>query len=110
MMAALLIPVVLLVATAILLPRLLLRWMPETLGGLILNGAITAAVLTGIASGWLFLSYLWRDSRLLDLFGLAPGGTLLYFLRLGLMSALIWAPVLVLALATLPKRWKHATW
>ena len=110
MMAALLIPLVLLVATAILLPRVILRWLPETLAGLILNGTISALVLTALASGWLFLSYLWRDSHLLYLFGLAPGGTLLYFLRLGLMSALIWAPVLVLALATLPKRWKHATW
>lgn len=110
MILAILIPVVVLVALAILLPRLLLPLMPETLAGLVLNGAISAVVLTVLACGWFFGSYLVHDTRLVDLFGLAPGGTLLYFLRLGLMSALIWAPVLVLAVASLPKRWKHATW
>jgi len=107
---ALLVPVAGLVALAVFLPRLILRWMPETLAGLILNGAITALLLTVLAAGWLFLSYVRADRRILEFFDMAPGGTAFHFLRLGFMSALIWAPVLVLSLASLPKRWKTAKW
>ncbi|MCR8724175.1 hypothetical protein [Frigidibacter sp. ROC022] len=105
-----LLPIAVLVGVAVLLPRWMQRITPETLAGLILNGLASAAVLTVLATLWFFGSYLYRGDVLLDLFEIAPGSTVLHFLRLGLASALIWGPVLVLAVAAVPKRWKEATW
>lgn len=110
MILGVLLPVAALIAAAILVPRGLERAMPESLQGLILNGVISAAVLTVMAAGYFFLAYLWRSTAILDLAGIAPASTLGHFLRLGLGSAIIWAPVLVLAVSTAPKRWKEAVW
>lgn len=110
MILGLALPVALLVAAAILVPRALERVVPETLPGLILNGVLSALILTALGTGWFLLSYLWRSTAVFDLLGLAPAATLAYFLKLGLGTALIWAPVLVLAVASAPKRWRVATW
>ena len=40
--------------------------------------------------------------------GIVPG--LLHFLRLGAMSSLVWAPILVLTVANLPRHWKTEVW
>jgi len=110
MMLGLLLPVAVLVAAAILVPRGLERMVPETLGGLVLNGAVSALVLILLSAGYFFLAYLWRSTALLDLIGIAPGQTLGHFLRLGFGAGLIWAPVVVLAVSTAPKRWREAEW
>ena len=33
-----------------------------------------------------------------------------HFLRLGLVSALVWAPIMILSVAGLPRHWKEETW
>ena len=33
-----------------------------------------------------------------------------HFLRLGLASALVWAPIMILSVANLPRHWKEKTW
>ena len=99
-----------LIALAILLPFLLARFTPETLGGLVLTGLLSAILLTLAAAAYFFLSYLNANTAILELAGVAPRSTLLYFLELGLGSALIWAPVLVLAISYLPRRWKENVW
>jgi hypothetical protein len=38
------------------------------------------------------------------------GAFLLHFLRLGLISSLLWGPIMLLAVASLPKRWKEEVW
>lgn len=103
-------PVLALAALAIAVPRLLEHLVPETMGGLILNGAVSAAILTALATAYFVWSYARQDTRILDLIGIAPGESLLYFLRLGLGSALIWGPVLVLTISTAPRRWKENVW
>lgn len=110
MILGIVLPIAVMVALAILLPRLLARWMPESVPGLILNGGICVLLLALLSGLYFFAAYTLNNTRLLDLIGLAPGATLLYFLRLGLASALIWGPILVLALAAVPKRWKEAVW
>ena len=110
MITGVLIPVAALVLVAIYLPRLLARVTPESLAGLIVNGALSAVALTMLAAAYFLWSYARQDTRLLDLIGFAPGETLGHFLRLGLGSALIWGPVLVLSVSTLPRRWKENVW
>ena len=56
------------------------------------------------------MHYLVQGVPLATLFepGLASG--LVHFARLGLISALIWGPILILSVARLPKYWVEETW
>jgi hypothetical protein len=106
----LIVPVAALLAASILVPRWIEPHMPETLAGLVLNGALSAVALTLLSALYFAFAYLARSTAVLDLLNIAPAATLGHFLRLGLSSAILWAPVLVLALSTAPKRWKENQW
>jgi hypothetical protein len=93
-----------------LVPRLLGRVWPEGVVPLLLL-ALVATLLLILLSALLFLLlYRWQGAPVGALLseGVAAGAA--YFLRLGVLSALAWAPVMVLSVAGLPKHWKHETW
>lgn len=108
MVTALLLPSLLLIALAILIPRGLERLMPESLGGLLLLGLISALLLWALSALGFALLYRWGGAPLARLW--ADGGAFRHFLWLGLRAGLIWAPVLVLAVSTAPRRWRQAQW
>lgn len=110
MILAIALPIFLLMALAAALPHLLLRLFPETFAGVLLNAAVCALLLTAIAAGYFFASYLARSTALLDLAGIAPAETVLHFLKLGLGAGLVWGPVLVLSVSYTPSRWKENVW
>jgi hypothetical protein len=110
MTLSLLLPAAFLVAAAILVPRWIESFMPETFAGLILNGLLSAIALTLLSALYFAAAYLWRSTAVLDLLNIAPAATLGHFLRLGVMAAILWAPVMVLALSTAPRRWKENEW
>ena len=93
-----------------LVPRLLARVWPEGLGPLLFLAFVSTFILLALAAGFFVLLYVWQGAPLRALFepGLAAG--LGHFLRLGLLSALVWAPIMVLSVAGLPARWKEETW
>jgi hypothetical protein len=93
-----------------LVPRLLGRVWPEGLGPLLALAFVATLILMALATGFFVLLYSWQGAPLGVLFepGLAPG--LAYFARLGLLSALLWAPVMILSVAGLPKQWVKETW
>lgn len=103
-------PVAVLMALAAALPHLLLRVVPETFAGILLNVGMSAGLLTLIAATYFFVSYLTHNSAILDLAGIAPAATLAHFLRLGLGAGLVWGPVLVLSVSYTPARWKENVW
>lgn len=110
MIRGILLPVLGLIALAALMPRLFQRVTPETTAGLVMNFALSAAMLTLASAGYFFWAYLRNDQRLLELVGIAPGYALAHFLKLGLGAGLIWGPVLLLAVSYVPRRWKENTW
>lgn len=110
MTTGLLIPALALMAAAFGLPHLLLRAMPESGRGLVLNGAVCAVVMVGLAAGYFLWAYAQAAPAVLKVFGERPGASLGYFLRLGAQSAVIWGPVLVLTVSYLPRRWREAVW
>ncbi|MGZ9811005.1 hypothetical protein ACXN5S_11125 [Pseudoroseicyclus sp. H15] len=110
MITGVLLPAAVIVVLAILLPRALGRWLPETFAGLVLNGVISAALLTGLAALVFAVTYAWSGTQVGAMLGFAPGVTLGHFLRLGLSAGLLWAPVLVLSVASVPGRWKEGVW
>ena len=77
--------------------------LPEGVGWLVVNGALSTLVLIAAAAigfGWLYgaaAGAIWRE---------AP----FYFLVLSLRSALVWGPVMALSLANLPRGWTTTTW
>ena len=86
-----------------LVPRLLGRLLPEGVGWLALNAALSTILLAAGAAAAFVLLYgeaggaLWRE---------APG----HVATLAARSAIVWGPVMVLSLADLPRRWTRATW
>ena len=96
-------PLIALVAVAWLVPWLIGRFLPEGVGWLAVNGVVSVLVMTAIAGAgfvWLYGAAggaVWRA---------APGHVAILVLR----SALVWAPVLVLSLANLPRGWKTVLW
>lgn len=103
MLTDLILPLVLLAGLAWAVPALFGRVLPEGMGWLVVNGALSAALLAAVAGAGFVLLYgeagdaVWRT---------APW----HFALLSARSALVWGPVLMLSLADLPRRWTEAEW
>ncbi|MDQ2090495.1 hypothetical protein [Marimonas arenosa] len=110
MVVSVLLPALGLILCAVVIPIVLERWVPESVGGMIVNGVLTAVLMTLLSTGYFLWAYQRQDTRLLDAIGFAPGETLGYFLRLGLSAGLIWGPVMILMISTSPRRWKENVW
>lgn len=99
-----------LAALAVALPFLLGRVLPEGAGWLFVNAAVSAVAMLLVAMGYFVFAYAGGYAgALFTVFGKAPG-TALHFLRLGALSSMIWLPVLALAIAAQPGRWKEKVW
>lgn len=109
-MFSLILPALGLVVLAIAIPRLIERFVPETLTG-VLVGGVVSALLVWLASAGLFAwLYHLQGPQVWTVFQLAPGAGLRHFLTLGAQAALVWAPILILVVGTSPRRWKEAVW
>lgn len=108
--SGLLLPALALAVLGWLVPRLLAKVWPEGVWPLLLLAFVATVILLALAAGFFVLLYVWQGAPLAALFepGLVVG--LAYFLRLGLASALIWAPIMTLSVAGLPRHWKEETW
>lgn len=106
----LILPALLLAVVGFVVPRLMARLLPEGVRSLMVNAFASTLILVTVAAGFFFCLYLWQglDAEILTAQGLAAN--LWFFGRLGLVSALIWAPIMVLSLAGLPRKWVHETW
>ncbi|MEM8850270.1 MAG: hypothetical protein AAGE03_09575 [Pseudomonadota bacterium] len=103
MVQGVVVPLALLATAAWLLPWALGKLLPRSLWSLVVNGLISAAILTIAGIGlfaWLYgptAGIVWQA---------APG----HFLILSARATLLWGPILVLSLANLPRRWPPAAW
>lgn len=106
----LIIPAAFLAAIAWLVP-IWLRWrMPEGVRPLmVLSGCAALIVLTLGAVMFLGL-YLLQGADLGALLSAGIAPAIWYFIRLSISAGLIWAPIMVLSIAGLPKTWVHETW
>lgn len=109
MMEELFLPSVVLMALGWLVPQWLRPWFPEGARPLVWLGVTAALILLVIATLAFVVAYAAQDIPLSDLFE-RPVAGLWHFLRLGLLSAMLWAPVMVLSVAQLPRKWKDVEW
>ncbi len=106
----LVLPALFLALVGFAVPRVLARFLPEGVLPLLINGFLSTVLCFGLASGFFCLLYYWQGAPL-DKLGLPDlRAAVVFFGRLGLASALIWAPIMLLSLAGLPRKWVHETW
>ena len=106
----LLFPAIILAMLSWLVPKLLSFVMPEGVKPLLLLALVSTLILFVLSSVFFFVLYLWQGVTLAQL---ADGGmatNILLFGRLGLIAGIIWAPIMVLSVASLPRHWKKEVW
>ena len=108
--SGLVLPALLLALVGWLVPRMLSLVFPEGVRPLLLLALVATILMVLIGSGFFVLLYVIQGIPMAVLFepGLASG--IVHFGKLGLISALIWGPILILSVAGLPKTWVKETW
>ena len=103
-------PALILAIAGFAVPRVLARMLPEGVAPLMANAFASTLILVVVASGFFFCLYLWQGLEAETLAAQGLSANVWFFGRLGLASALIWAPIMVLSLAGLPRKWVTQTW
>lgn len=81
-------------------PLLLAKRLPQTMRGLSLNALLSCGGLLALAMGYFALSYV-RQGVPIGVEGMGR-----HFLRLGLLSAMFWAPIVATVLLQQPRNWR----
>ena len=107
---SLFIPALMLAGLAFAMPRMLARVLPEGVKPLLLNAFLSTIFLFVISATFFAVLYIWQGVPFAEM--MVPGwsANIAFFGRLGLIAAIIWAPIMLLSLAGLPKKWVNETW
>ena len=106
----LVLPALVLAIVGFVVPRILTRFLPEGVTPLMVNGFLSTVLTFVLSSGFFYLLYAWQGAPLDKLSLPDAGAAAGFFGRLGLASALIWLPIMLLSLAGLPRKWVNETW
>ena len=104
--ASMILPVAGIAVVAALLPLMLATRLPQSWGGLGVNLVISGGVLMAVSAGYFAGFYLLEDARMLAMIGEVSGAAGWHFLRLGVLSAMVWGPIVLLVLAMQPQKWR----
>ena len=110
MTGGLLLPALTLGFLAWLVPKLYSMVLPEGIRPLLLNGVLSAVTLATVTGAFFFGTYIVSGVPIDRILDLGIIGNLVFFGRLGASAALIWAPIMLLSLAGLPRTWVRAVW
>ncbi len=95
---------------AFAVPRLLGRVLPEGVKPLLLNAFLSTVLLFVISGLFFFCLYLWQGLNLAEIMQPGLAANVVFFGQLGLLAAIIWAPIMLLSVAGLPRKWVKETW
>jgi len=107
---ALFLPALVLAVMAFGVPRFLARLLPEGVKPLLLNAFLSTVILFALSAVFFAVLYIWQGLSFADITADGLAQSIVFFGRLGLIAALIWAPIMVLSVAGLPRRWVKETW
>ena len=107
---SLFLPALILAVLGFLVPRILARVLPEGVKPLLLNAFLSTVLLFLISALFFLLLYVWQGVPLSELLGTGIAANIAFFGRLGLVAAIIWAPIMLLSVAGLPRKWVKETW
>ncbi len=103
-------PAALLALLGWLVPRLLSRLLPEGVKPLMVLAFISTLIMLVLGMVFFLTLYIWQGAPIDTLFEVGILVNLVHFGRLGLISTLIWGPIMILSVAGLPKHWIKETW
>lgn len=103
-------PAALLALLGWLVPRLLSRLLPEGVKPLMVLAFISTLIMFVLGMVFFLTLYIWQGASIDTLFEAGILVSLVHFGRLGLISTLIWGPIMILSVAGLPKHWIKETW
>ena len=103
-------PAALLALLGWMVPRLLSRIFLEGVKPLMILAAISTLIMLFLGMGFFLALYIWQGAPISTLFEAGILAGLVHFGRLGLISALIWGPIMILSVAGLPRHWIKETW
>ncbi|SMY06156.1 hypothetical protein [Flavimaricola marinus] len=106
----LVLPALVLALVGWLVPRGLSVMFPEGVRPLMLLSLCSTIVMFVLGCAFFVSIYVLRGVPLAVLFEAGVAAAVVHFGRLGLVSAFIWAPIMILSIAGLPKTWVHETW
>ena len=108
--SGLILPALVLAALGWFVPRLLALIWPEGVKWLMLLALSSTIIMALLGAGFFAFLYVVQVIGVGDL--LETGGLALaaHFLRLSLISALLWGPLMVLSIAGVPKNWVKEVW
>jgi hypothetical protein len=102
--AEVILPLALLMGLAIVLPQWLARRMVDSMPSIALNMAVTALILLLFGAATFLALYAAKSTGLLGQMMASPLLALGHFLKLGLMPAILWLPVLIINGLTLAQK------
>ncbi|PJI92969.1 hypothetical protein BC777_1836 [Yoonia maricola] len=107
---ALFLPALMLAILGFAVPRFLARVLPEGVGPLMLNAFLSTVLLFALSASFFFGLYLWQGLSVAEIVAPGAASSIAFFGRLGLIAAIIWAPIMLLSVAGLPRKWVKETW
>tara|TARA_R110002051_G_scaffold183061_1_gene252671 strand:- start:11677 stop:12018 length:342 start_codon:yes stop_codon:yes gene_type:complete len=107
---SLLLPAASLAMLAWLVPKLLSMVMPEGVKPLLLITFLSTVILFAISAGFFVVLYVWQGITWAQLADFGMVANVVFYGKLGLIAGLIWAPIMVLSVANLPRGWVKAIW
>ena len=103
-------PALCLAALGWAVPRVLAIWWPEGVRWLMGLALVSTLVMALCGAVFFAFLYMMQGVDLGDLMATQGLGTIAHFGKLSLISALMWAPLMVLSLAGVPKNWVREVW
>jgi len=108
--SGLLLPAICLAALGWAVPRVLAVWWPEGVKWLMALALASTLVMALAGAGFFALLYAAQGVNLDDLYATGGLSVPLHFAKLSLISSLLWAPLMVLSLAYVPRNWVREVW
>ncbi|MBM1220268.1 hypothetical protein JQU17_08530 [Ponticoccus sp. SC2-23] len=106
----LLLPALVLALVGWLVPRGLSLVFPEGVKPLLILAFVSTVIMFLVGSSFFVGLYLVRGVPMEAVLSGGLADVVVHFGRLGLISALLWGPIMILSVAGLPKHWVEETW
>ena len=108
--SGLVVPAVCLAALGWTVPRVLALFWPEGVRWLMGLALVSTVAMVCAGAGFFAVLYAVQGVNVGNLYGTHGLGTFVHFGKLGLISGLLWAPLMVLSVAGVPKNWVREVW
>lgn len=108
--SGLIFPALVLAALGWFVPRFFALFWPEGVKWLMLLALASTVVMALCGAAFFAFLYTVQGIGVDDLLETGGGALIAHFLRLSLISALLWAPLMILSIAGIPKNWVKEVW